>query len=150
MSSLVVSLFWLLLFVGGGIFLAYQRIDLRTSTIATGIALLAYTIFGDGAILWKLLLWALFGAMIVPNLMSRTGKAKTALREQSKSWRCSELRALLSHTDPAEAEGPLKHCLGWIGESAKKGAKVGCICAVGVVSFRKQPDHAVFAARDDQ
>jgi acyl-CoA dehydrogenase len=69
LSSLVVSLFWLLLFVGGGIFLAYQRIDLRTSTIATGIALLAYTIFGDGAILWKLVLWALFGAMIVPNLI---------------------------------------------------------------------------------
>ena len=69
MSSFIVSLFWLLLFVGGGIFLAYQRIDLRTSTIATGIALLAYTIFGDGAILWKLVLWALFGAMIVPNLI---------------------------------------------------------------------------------
>ena len=69
MSSLVVSLFWLLLFVGGGIFLAYQRIDLRTSTIAAGIAVLAYTIFGEGAFLWKLVLWAMFGAMIVPNLI---------------------------------------------------------------------------------
>ena len=69
MSSLVVSLFWLLLFVGGGIFLAYQRIDLRTSTIAAGFAVLAYTIFGEGAFLWKLLLWAAFGAMIVPNLI---------------------------------------------------------------------------------
>jgi acyl-CoA dehydrogenase len=64
-----VSLFWLLLFVGGGIYLAYQRIDLRTSTIAAGLAVLAYTIFGDGAFLWKLLLWAAFGAMIVPNLI---------------------------------------------------------------------------------
>ena len=69
MSSLVVSLFWLLLFVGGGIFLAYQRIDLRTSTIAAGLAVLAYTVFGEGAFLWKLLLWAAFGAMIVPNLI---------------------------------------------------------------------------------
>ncbi|HSN52923.1 MAG TPA: acyl-CoA dehydrogenase [Woeseiaceae bacterium] len=69
MSSLIVSLFWLLLFVGGGICLAYQRIDLRTSTIATGLAVLAYTIFGDGAFLWKLVLWAAFGAMIVPNLV---------------------------------------------------------------------------------
>ena len=69
MSSFVVSLFWLLLFVGGGIFLAYQRIDLRTSTIAAGIAVLAYTIFGEGAILWKLFLWAMFGLMIVPNLV---------------------------------------------------------------------------------
>ena len=69
MSGFVVSLFWLLLFVGGGIFLAYQRIDLRSSTIAAGVAVLAYTIFGDGAILWKLLLWAAFGLMIVPNLI---------------------------------------------------------------------------------
>jgi acyl-CoA dehydrogenase len=68
-SSLVVSLFWLLLFVGGGIFLAYQRIDLRTSTIAAGLAVLAYTVFGEGSFLWKLLLWAGFGAMIVPNLI---------------------------------------------------------------------------------
>lgn len=69
MSSFVVSLFWLLLFIGGGIFLAYQRIDLRTSTIAAGIAVLAYTIFGDGSFLWKLVLWAAFGVMIVPNLI---------------------------------------------------------------------------------
>jgi acyl-CoA dehydrogenase len=64
-----VSLFWLLLFVGGGIFLAYQRIDLRTSTVAAGLAVLAYTVFGEGAFLWKLVLWAAFGAMIVPNLI---------------------------------------------------------------------------------
>ena len=51
------SLLWLLLFVGGGIFLAYQRIDLKTSTVLTGVALVAYTFFGDGGILW-LLLWA--------------------------------------------------------------------------------------------
>ena len=34
MPDLIVSLFWLLLFVGGGVFLAYQRIDLKTSTVA--------------------------------------------------------------------------------------------------------------------
>ena len=69
MSSFIVSLFWLLLFVGGAIYLAYQRIDLRTSTIAAGLAVLAYTIFGEGSFLWKLVLWAAFGAMIVPNLI---------------------------------------------------------------------------------
>jgi acyl-CoA dehydrogenase len=68
-SGFLVSLAWLLLFVGGGIYLAYQRIDLRTSTIATGLALLAYTVFGDGWWLWLLLLWALFGLMIIPNLV---------------------------------------------------------------------------------
>ena len=69
MSGFLVSLFWLLLFVGGGIYLAYQRVDLRTSTIATAIALLAYWVFGDGHFLWKLLLTLFFGLMIVPNLI---------------------------------------------------------------------------------
>ncbi len=69
MSGLIVSLLWLLLFVGGGIYLAYQRTDLRTSTIAAGIAVLAYWIFGDGAVLWKLVLTLLFGLMVIPNLI---------------------------------------------------------------------------------
>ena len=69
MSGFFVSLLWLLLFVGGGIFLAYQRIDLRTSTIATGIALAAYTFLGGGSWWWLLLLWAAFAVMVVPNLV---------------------------------------------------------------------------------
>jgi acyl-CoA dehydrogenase len=69
LTEFLLSLAWLLLFVGGGIYLAYQRIDLRTSTIATGVALLAYTVFGDGWWWWLLLLWAMFGVMIVPNLV---------------------------------------------------------------------------------
>ncbi len=69
MADLTVSLLWALLFIGGGIYLAYQRIDLRTSTIAAGIALAAYTVFGDWAWWWLLLLWAAFGAMVVPNLI---------------------------------------------------------------------------------
>ncbi len=60
---------WLLLFVGGGIFLAYQRIDLRTSTIAAGAAVLAYLFLGDGSIIWKLLLLVAFGVMVLPNLI---------------------------------------------------------------------------------
>jgi len=68
MSGLV-GLLWALLFVGGGIYLAYQRVDLRTSTIATGLALAAYTVFGDGAWWWLIILWALFGLMVVPNLV---------------------------------------------------------------------------------
>jgi len=69
LSGLTVSLFWALLFVGGGIFLAYQRIDLRTSTIATGIALAVYTVFGNGSWWWLIILWVLFGLMVVPNLI---------------------------------------------------------------------------------
>ena len=69
MTSYFVSICWLLLFVGGVVYLAYQRVDLRTSTVALGLALLAYTIFGNGWWLWLLLLWALFGVMIIPNLV---------------------------------------------------------------------------------
>jgi len=68
-SGFIVSLFWALLFIGGGIYLAYQRIDLRTSTIATGIALAVYTVFGSGAWWWLILLWLAFGLMVVPNLV---------------------------------------------------------------------------------
>ncbi len=65
MSSLIVSLFWLSLLLGGGLFLAYQRIDLRTSTIAASVATFAYTIYtfsGYGYWLWMLLLWVAVGA----------------------------------------------------------------------------------------
>jgi len=69
LSGLTISLFWALLFVGGGVFLAYQRIDLRTSTIATGLALAVYTVFGGGAWWWLIILWVLFGLMVIPNLV---------------------------------------------------------------------------------
>ncbi|MDH3430157.1 MAG: acyl-CoA dehydrogenase [Gammaproteobacteria bacterium] len=69
MSSFLISFGWLLLFIGGGIYLAYQRIDLRTSTIAAGLALLAYTVFGNAWWLWLIVLWAMFGLMIIPNLI---------------------------------------------------------------------------------
>jgi acyl-CoA dehydrogenase len=59
----------LLLFVGGGIFLAYRRVDLRTSTVAAGLALLAYTVFGNGGWILLPILWLLFAAMVIPNLI---------------------------------------------------------------------------------
>ncbi len=69
MTGFAVSLFWFLLFAGGGIYLAYQRIDLKRSTIATGVALAAYTLLGDGAWWWLLLLWAVFALLLIPNLI---------------------------------------------------------------------------------
>jgi acyl-CoA dehydrogenase len=64
----VATLFWLILFVGGGLTLAYRRIPLGTSTLAAGGALVAYTLFGDGGALWLLLLWALFAGLVALNL----------------------------------------------------------------------------------
>jgi acyl-CoA dehydrogenase len=69
LSGFTIGFLWFLLFIGGGIFLAYQRIDLRTSTVATGIAVAAYLFLGDGHWLWKIALVAAFGIMVIPNLI---------------------------------------------------------------------------------
>jgi len=69
LSGFTVGFLWFLLFFGGGIFLAYQRIDLRTSTVATGFAVATYLFFGDGHWLWNIALIAAFGVMIIPNLI---------------------------------------------------------------------------------
>ncbi len=71
MFEVIVSLFWFLLVFGGAIYLAYQRIDLLTSTIAAGVVVLAYSVYtftGNGWWLWMLLLWIGLAVMIVPNL----------------------------------------------------------------------------------
>jgi len=71
-SGLTVSLLWALLFIGGGIYLAYRRIDLRTSTIAAGVGVGAYAIYtiaGNGSFLWLLILLILLGVMILPNMI---------------------------------------------------------------------------------
>ena len=71
MTDFLVSLAWFLLFAGGGIYLAYQRINLLTSTVATGAAVIGYTIYaiaGNGWWLWTLLLWAVLGGMVAFNL----------------------------------------------------------------------------------
>jgi acyl-CoA dehydrogenase len=64
----VSSFLWLLLFVGGALALAYRRVSLRQATIATGIALAAYTMFGDGAFIWLTLLWVVFAGLAALNL----------------------------------------------------------------------------------
>ncbi len=67
MSGFTVSLLWFLLFFGGGLFLAYRRIDLLTSTVATGVAVVAYVALGDGHWLWNLFLIVAFGLLLIPN-----------------------------------------------------------------------------------
>ncbi len=67
MADFLIGLFWFLLFFGGAIALAYHRVDLRTSTMAAGVALVLYTFLGDGHFLWLLLLWVLFAGMVALN-----------------------------------------------------------------------------------
>jgi len=59
---------WLLLFVGGALFLAYRQLSLRVATLAAGAALLAYTFIGMHAAWWLALLWAGFAALALLNI----------------------------------------------------------------------------------
>lgn len=68
MSSFIAGLFWFLLFAGGGIYLAYNRINLLAATSTTGAALFIYSIFGSAPFLWLLLLWGLFALMVMANM----------------------------------------------------------------------------------
>ncbi len=68
MSGFIVSLAWFLLFFGGAIYLAYNRVSLLSSTIAMGVILLAYVFYGSWHPLWLLLLFLMYGMLIVPNL----------------------------------------------------------------------------------
>ena len=68
MSSFLIDLSWFLLFFGGGVYFAYNRVNLLTSTIFAGVALIAYTFFGSWNIVWLLLLWLMFAVLVVPNL----------------------------------------------------------------------------------
>lgn len=69
MSAFLISLTWFLLFFGGAIYLAYNRVNLLTSTVTMGALLLAYMIYGSWHPLWMLVLLAAYGVLIVPNLI---------------------------------------------------------------------------------
>jgi acyl-CoA dehydrogenase len=109
LSGFTVSLFWALLFIGGGIFLAYQRIDLRTSTIATGLALALYTVFGGGSWWWLIILWLLYGLMIVPNLIE-------VRREKITKPLLSVYRKMLPSMSDTEREALEAGNVWWDGE----------------------------------
>jgi acyl-CoA dehydrogenase len=64
----VATLFWFLVFFGGAITLAYRRASLGVFTAAAAAALVAYTLFGSGGVLWTLLLWVLFAGLVALNL----------------------------------------------------------------------------------
>ncbi|NCF72681.1 MAG: acyl-CoA dehydrogenase [Gammaproteobacteria bacterium] len=98
-----------MLFFGGGLFLAYQRIDLRTSTIAAGIAVAAYVLFGDGYFLWKLIMMAAFGCMVVPNIIEFR-------REKLTKPLLTMYRKMLPSMSDTEREALEAGNVGWDGE----------------------------------
>jgi acyl-CoA dehydrogenase len=68
-SGFLLSLSWLVLFCGGALYLAYNRVSLILSTISMGAILLAYIFFGDANWLWLLVLILLYGLLVFPNFL---------------------------------------------------------------------------------
>ena len=62
------TLFWLLLFFGGALYLTYQRVSLARSTVVAGLALAAYSYFGNAGLPWLVTLWIGFGLLALLNL----------------------------------------------------------------------------------
>jgi acyl-CoA dehydrogenase len=64
----VTTLLWMVIFFGGALFLAYQRVSLRVASIAAGGALLLYSLSRDPSVPWLVALWLAFGVLALLNL----------------------------------------------------------------------------------
>jgi acyl-CoA dehydrogenase len=65
----VSSIAWFLLFLGGGLILAYQRVSLRAATIVYGLGLLAYTWWTSPVQLaWLTALWVVLAVLVLLNI----------------------------------------------------------------------------------
>ena len=53
---------------GGAIGLAYQRASLRTATVVTGAALVLYSLAGEPAIAWLVVLWLGYAVLVALNV----------------------------------------------------------------------------------
>jgi acyl-CoA dehydrogenase len=105
----VQSIFWLAVFLIGGLTLAYRRVDLRSATIATGAALVLYTVMGSGGFLWLCLLWLLFAGMVALNIddLRRDHVTKPLL---------AIYRTMLPPMSPTEQEALESGTVWWEGE----------------------------------
>ena len=64
----MLSLAWLILFIGTLLYLAYRRVTLGQATAVVGALMVAYTLWGEGGWIWTSILWALFAPMALLNL----------------------------------------------------------------------------------
>lgn len=68
MSGFLTDLAWFLLFFGGGIYLAYNRVSLLVSTVVAGVALVIYSLYGSWHLITVAILWLLFPLLVLPNM----------------------------------------------------------------------------------
>lgn len=109
MSELIAGLLWFFLFAGGALWLAYRRADLSTVALATGGAVLAYTILGDGHWLWNLLL--ILVAVFIGMLTQREFRRDKITRPLLKTY-----RTMLPSMSDTEREALEAGSVWWDGE----------------------------------
>jgi acyl-CoA dehydrogenase len=78
MSSFIVGLIWLVLFLAVPVTVSYRRADLNSATLGIGAALVVYSLAGHGPFLWFLLLWILFAGLVVLNMVDLRRERITA------------------------------------------------------------------------
>jgi acyl-CoA dehydrogenase len=65
---MVLTALWLILVVSLVLWLAYQRASLAKASIAIGVLLVYYTLFGESSEGWKAVLWALYIPLVLLNI----------------------------------------------------------------------------------
>ncbi|HEU5468498.1 MAG TPA: acyl-CoA dehydrogenase [Steroidobacteraceae bacterium] len=65
---MVLTVLWFVLVVSLVLWLAYQRASLAKASIALGVLLVYYTLFGEGSDGWKAVLWALYIPHVLLNI----------------------------------------------------------------------------------
>ncbi len=103
------TLFWLMLLIGGAIYLAYTRAALKTATVAAGAALFAYSLLGSGPLIWMMLLWAGFAVLVLLNVDS------VRMRYVTKPFLVA-YRRLLPNMSETEKEALEAGTVWWDGE----------------------------------
>ncbi|MEE8092692.1 MAG: acyl-CoA dehydrogenase [Gammaproteobacteria bacterium] len=63
----MITLFWLIVILGAGLTLAYHRVELKISTAAAGVVVVAYSVFGESAF-WTVILWLAFAPLAALNV----------------------------------------------------------------------------------
>jgi acyl-CoA dehydrogenase len=67
-NAAVITALWLLVVVGGALYLPYQRVSLRAATLATGSVLLLFTVTRSPSLPWLVASWLAFGAIALLNV----------------------------------------------------------------------------------
>ncbi len=109
MLNFLTWLFWTVALGAVALTLAYRRVDLRTSTVALGVALLAYIALAGAHWLWIVLLVVLWGGMAALNI----GELR---RDQVTAPLLRFYKTLVPHLSTTEREALEAGTVWWDGE----------------------------------